>query len=257
MIKLRALTLLALTWAATASAQTAALETANSCQLVAALDTAGRITFRDGSYVTRKPTERNGVLLQEQFGRTGRLRYRAEVSRKTGTDTVSIFDPNTYKTSVMLVRFDGYASAGAYTCYEMDGRGYSEGELYTGDSERETPYRQVYSNGKTGASGSLRAGKDSVGTWRINDEQGRLVEEITFVDGKRVGPYRLVDISGTTLRKGQYYRGEAVDTIMVFDPDTYETKMRLVALSSSPCGTWQIRGADGALKEEEYAPCNE
>ncbi len=231
--------------------------TANSCQLVSTLDTTGRIEFRDRSYMTRRPADRADVWVQEQFGSSGRLRYRAEVTRQVITDTVRFTDPETDKPTSAIVKSEAYIHEGAYTCYEIDGRGYATGERYAAHPDRETPYRQVLPNGKTGATGGFVGTKDSVGVWRINDEQGRLAEEITFRDGKRVGPYRRVDAAGTMLQEGQYFRGEAVDTIEVYDPITDQTATRTVALNSSPCGTWQVRGVNGVIKEEEYAPCRD
>ncbi len=239
-----------------AQAQDQPAETANSCQLVRALDEGGRIEFRDGSYVTRKPTDRAEVMLQEQFSRSGTLRYRAEVRRRLVGDTMVTFDPATAMSTVSTGEVDGYANAGAYRCYEIDGRGYEESGYDAFGRDSTAAYRRVAPNKKTVVTGELRFGKDSVGTWRINDEQGRVIEDLNFRDGKRFGAYERFGTGGETLVKGQYYRGEAVDTIMVFDPITYETTMTLVPLGSSPCGEWQIRGADGVMKKEEYAPCN-
>ena len=250
---------IALGLAAAASAQSGALTTANSCLLVTALDTGGRIDFRDGSYVTRKPGPDGKAFVQEQFNSQGRLRYTAEVARDKGVDTVLIFDPATGGKQVHIVRRDGFTAHGKYKCYEMDGRAFEEGEKYpTGPGDdRVTSYRRMSSDRRLLVEGRFVNGKDSTGTWKINDESGRPLEEINFSDGQRQGKYTRFTVDGQVDREGQYFRNPGRDTILVFDPDTYQTVTQIVSLGSSPCGTWKVREPSGAMREEEFAPCIE
>jgi len=119
---------------------------------------------------------------------------------------------------------------------------------------KEGEYIEFHQNGLHSEYGSYVNGKKT-GAWKEWNDAGILINLSTYVAGKYRGPYKEFHGDGTIKTIGSYDFSNGIDTIHVYDPETYEETIIYEETQTFPCkhGKWEHYNKHGKLiREERY-----
>lgn len=135
---------------------------------------------------------------------------------------------------------------------------YPNGKIQSISSEinrtKEGEYIEFHQNGFHSEYGYYVNGKKS-GTWKEWNAEGILTNLSTYEAGKYRGPYRDFHDDGTLKTIGIYEFTNGIDTIHVYDPETYEETIIYEETQTFLCkhGKWKYYNHHGKLiREEKY-----
>jgi len=107
-------------------------------------------------------------------------------------------------------------------------------------------YHKFHSNGMYAEYGHFDKGV-KIGNWKTWNEEGELVKDFTFAPWAELGDYYEFYETGQIKAIGTFGSFVGVDTVEVFDPDTYEYKMSVYknTYSTGKIESWQYFDRDG------------